>query len=83
MTWTKAEFIKGYCERSGISYASMMKYNRMAVPCSCGDHFCHGWQMVNVKDESLGPAVFKPAWWCRPVLWRIRLFIEKTFWGKI
>jgi hypothetical protein len=76
---TKKEFIEKYCERSDMAYKVMLKYKRMAAPCNCDEPMCQGWQMVNVEDASLpGPDCFKPKWWCRPLLWRIRLFIEKV-----
>ena len=47
---TREEFIKGYCERSGITptpNGARVGIRRMfALPCSCGEEICEGWGMI-------------------------------------
>lgn len=42
---TRADFIKGYAERSGISVDQFNRY-MCALPCDCGEAICQGWQAV-------------------------------------
>lgn len=54
---TRDEFINGYLERSGFKqYRTPEGFAiddrvYIALPCSCGDEVCEGWQMVNKKDH--------------------------------
>jgi hypothetical protein len=43
---TKEEFIKSYCERSGITERELMN-TQSATPCDCGHKTCEGWAMVS------------------------------------
>lgn len=42
---TREEFIRGYCERSKVTWEELSK-RRKAMRCYCGDPICKGWQMV-------------------------------------
>lgn len=52
---TREQFIKGYCERSGMSWESLSA-RRQVVPCECEEDICTGWAMVP-KDEPAVPGV--------------------------
>ena len=54
---TRAEFIKLYCDKSGIEDESRRHWGfvcggwkRYALPCHCGDKACHGWAMVSLES---------------------------------
>lgn len=42
----QTEFIKSYCERSGITEETLHKGGQFSVVCDCGDETCLGWAMV-------------------------------------
>jgi hypothetical protein len=51
---TQSEFIKKYCETSGITEKELNDIGSCAVFCDCGDCGCEGWAMVgkgNLKSH--------------------------------
>lgn len=46
---SKEEFIKDYCEKSGITEKDLLKRN-VILTCNCGDLSCNGFAVVS-KDE--------------------------------
>lgn len=48
----KEEFIKHYCERSGVTWEWLKQY-KDALPCACGDEICDGWAMVSKDDDAI------------------------------
>lgn len=48
----KEEFLKGYCERSGISWAELSQ-SQVVLPCQCGADCCAGWAMVSNNELSI------------------------------
>jgi hypothetical protein len=63
---TKDQFIEGYCERSGITRESFLKYGD-AVPCDCGEGSCQGWK-YETQFGSLGKSADRGGfeWYHRP-----------------
>lgn len=49
---TKEEFVKGYCERSGVTLDWLIQY-KVALPCGCGDEVCDGWAMVTNNPDAI------------------------------
>ena len=39
------EFVKRYCQRSGITIEELQKAGGTAVPCNCGELYCEGWRI--------------------------------------
>ncbi|HWE75049.1 MAG TPA: hypothetical protein VG328_17950 [Stellaceae bacterium] len=57
---TRDEFIDGFMKRSNIDPAMrtdegffLGKYERIALPCHCGEPECDGWAMVPKDAESI------------------------------
>lgn len=57
MAETRAEFIRGYAARSGLSadYAEIGLLDigsrtRIALPCGCREKDCRGWAMVSADN---------------------------------
>jgi len=51
---TKEEFIKGYCERSGITEGQLYnEFNQIVLPCDCGDADCVGWAAFNNTERNM------------------------------
>lgn len=44
-TITQSEFIKSYCENSGITEERAKELGLFAVPCDCPEEECNGWAM--------------------------------------
>ena len=47
---TCEQFIKGYCERSGITLEQMREFGMVAIACVCGEPDCKGWAMIHVDS---------------------------------
>ncbi len=43
---TQSEFIKSYCEKSGITEKELNELGQFAIICNCGDRDCRGWAMI-------------------------------------
>lgn len=50
MIKTKEEFIQQYCQRSNVTSEFLLSF-REAIPCSCEDSLCEGWQMVEKEGR--------------------------------
>ncbi len=51
---TREQFIARYCDESNIKAEDRTatgfrrgNYERVAIPCDCGEDGCEGWQMVS------------------------------------
>lgn len=49
---TKEEFIKQYCELSGVAWGKLSKHE-IALPCACENPDCQGWAMVPNNASSI------------------------------
>jgi len=49
---SKDEFIKQYCENSGVEWNWLQQY-QVALPCMCGSSKCKGWAMVPNDIDSI------------------------------
>jgi len=55
---TKYEFEKEYAERSKVTVEWLHDHDQFAMPCTCGENGCNGWQMKHIalfnqsKDSS-------------------------------
>lgn len=45
---TRAEFERGYAERSRLSFDEFHRYLK-ALPCDCGEEDCEGWQAISMR----------------------------------
>lgn len=43
---SKAEFERGYAERSGLTLEQLLALGGQAIPCSCEADNCCGWEMT-------------------------------------
>ena len=58
---TREQFTELYAKNSGCSVEDLIRLNRVAVPCECGEEECRGWQMVNKTEGDLSAAAPTPA----------------------
>lgn len=49
---TKEDFIKLYCEKSGITEEELLK-TQVVLPCNCNDEICKGWAVVSNNELSI------------------------------
>lgn len=53
---TRAEFEAAYLANSSLTSADMATlraYERFAIPCTCGDELCLGWQMAHGVESDV------------------------------
>lgn len=48
----KAEFERGYAERSGMTVDELHDLGLRAEPCDCGEDCCGGWKVTGGKGEA-------------------------------
>lgn len=48
----KQDFIKLYCEKSGITEEELQK-TQVVLPCNCNHELCKGWAVISNNELSI------------------------------
>jgi hypothetical protein len=54
---TKEEFIREYCDRSGITW-EWLSQTTVVLPCTCDSDICQGWAMILNDPDTIRTHLF-------------------------